>query len=136
MARGTVTGMSIDAMELARRIYERRLGRRLGSIATIGGIAGAGILGLLRYHGATGYSFSVVTAAFAGGMLIGPIVDRIARRIARSRFRRALAGEERADGGAPIELRRQLRAQSLAMSIEGETWPLARSSVLAIVSWL
>jgi MFS family permease len=126
-----------DSIELARRIYQERVGRKVGAIATIGGIAGAGVLGLLRYHGLTEYSFSVVTAAFAGGMLVGPLADRIGRRLARRRFHRALAAESESDAAAQLDLRRQLRAQSLAASVEGsEAWPLAKSAVLAIVSWL
>src|SRR5262249_51359752 len=75
-------------------------------------------------------------AALVASMFLGPIVDRITRRLARARVNRALVLEEQTISDAPIELRRQLTVQSMAASIEGEAWPLARSAAFATVSWL
>lgn len=120
------------------RIYEQRVGRRIGAIATLGGVAGAGLFGAARLLEITATPYTQVTLAFAAGLVLGPVADRVARRIARSKMHRALDAESAIESEAPTELRRRLRAETMA-SVEETTsvaWPLTRIAVLSIVSWL
>lgn len=127
-----------DPIRRATEIFERQMGRKMGAIASLAGIAGAGLLGALRYHGLTDYSFAVVTAVFAGGIAVGPSAERVARRLARRRMQRALADEAERTSEASLELRTRLRAQALVEAEEQGALllPLAKNAVLAIVGWL
>jgi hypothetical protein len=126
-------------IEQALSIYERRVGRKIGAVATLAGVAGAGLLGALRYVHLLPIDYVFVAGSLAAGMLVGPLADRIARRVARWRMKKELTAE--ADHGgtdAPLELRERLRAQTLASAEEraSTALPLAKNAVLAIVGFL
>ncbi|MEQ8280802.1 MAG: hypothetical protein RMA76_39095 [Deltaproteobacteria bacterium] len=128
----------VDPIQRAMRIFERRVGRRVGAIATLGGVAGAGLWGAARFLELTSTPYTQVTLAFAAGLVLGPIADRVSRRLARGRMQRALAAEASIESDAPLDLRRRLRAETMATEEESKSlaWPLARIAVLAVVSWL
>lgn len=126
-------------IERAVAIYERRVGRKVGAIATLAGVAGAGALGALRFGQFIPIDYVVVAGSLAAGMAVGPIADRVARSFARRRVRAAIDDEaEHGDEEAPLDLRARLRAQTLASSEEraSQTWPITKNAVLAIVGFL
>jgi hypothetical protein len=118
----------------ARRIYEARFGRRVGSIASIGGMLGAGLAGAARYEGWLAIPFELIAMAFGGAMLAGPLVARIGRLVARRRVSRAIG----AGGPAAPEVRACLEARALATAedVRSFGWSAANTAVLAIVGWL
>ena len=53
-------------IERAVAIYERRVGREVGAIATLAGVAGAGVLGALRFGQHIPIDYIVVAGTLAG----------------------------------------------------------------------
>ena len=125
-------------MDKAQRIYERRVGRIVGAITSIGAVGVAGLVAAARHRYAIDLSYATVTALFGASMAVGPIAGRFARLVARRRLARRMQSEAALHPGVPAGIMQRFVAAKDANALEQSSvaLPLTGRAVMGVVGWL